>query len=68
MEKVKLYNYHVPYISKWTEELNIKEKNETINEVKEHAGKHLFNFDQIYIRSNYSKDQTIAKSTVPKKL
>lgn len=45
-----------------------KRKNETINEVKEHAGKHLFNFDQIYIRSNYSKDQTIAKSTVPKKL
>ena len=38
------------------------------NEVKEYVGRHLFNFDQIYIRSNYSKDQTIAKSTVPKKL
>ena len=54
MEKVKLYNYHVPYISKWIEELNIKEKNETIKEVKEHVGKHLFNFDQ-------KSDQTVAK-------
>lgn len=31
-----------------------KRKNETIKEVKEHVGKHLFNFDQ-------KSDQTIAK-------
>ena len=28
--------------SKWIKELNIKEKNETIKEVKENVGKHLF--------------------------